>query len=448
MKLYLFDTLSNSKKEFIPLVENEVSMYFCGPTVYNNPHIGNLRPAVVFDVLKRVLTKLRYNVTLVSNYTDIDDKIINKALEEHKTEKEVSEYYIHIYESVLSDLNILKHYENPKVSNYMDKIIDFIDDLIKKGYAYKSGDDVFFETLKIKDYGCLSKMNIDVLEHGSRISINDNKKNDSDFVLWKKTNDDGIKFDSPFGKGRPGWHTECVVMVNSVFNKPVIDIHGGGFDLKFPHHENEIAQSEAHNNTKLANYWMHVGFVNINNEKMSKSLGNVVTAEEAIKQYSGNALRMFFISNHYRSLINYSDENMIESKQKIEKYISTLQKLKNRFYLNDLTIAKHIDEELYNKFLTELCDDLNVANSLVYIEQVIKQINQSIRQNKVNKELEETLFSTLYEMLDTLGFKIELKELTNEIKATYKKYLIAKQNKDFEQSDKLRIELIKEGAIL
>lgn len=447
MKIRLFDTLTNSKRDFIPLKDNEVDIYYCGPTVYNYPHIGNMRSVVVFDVLTRFLQTQNYKVRCVRNYTDIDDKIINKALQENKTEKEISEFYIDSYAKTCDDLNVLKMYETPKVSNYMDKIINFIDVLLEKKAAYKAGDDVFFSTSSVSDYGCLSKMKIDVLEHGSRIQINSNKKNETDFVLWKKTDDNGIKFDAKFGKGRPGWHTECVVMVNSVFNKPLIDIHGGGFDLKFPHHENEIAQSMAIHNTKLANYWMHVGFVNVNNEKMSKSLNNDLKAKDIIEQYGGNALRMFFISTHYRSPINFTSDNILDCKQKIEKYIEALQKLKNRFYLNFETIIDKTDLDILNKFFESLADDLNISNALVYVEQLTKLINQSFRFSKIDVEKESTYYNTLYKMLDTLGFKVELKSLKEEDRQLFLEYNQAKANKNYELSDKLRETLQKKGAI-
>lgn len=447
MKIKLFDTLTNSKRDFIPLKDNEVDIYYCGPTVYNYPHIGNMRSVVVFDVLTRFLQTQNYKVRCVRNYTDIDDKIINKALQENKTEKEISEFYIDSYAKTCDDLNVLKMYETPKVSNYMDKIINFIDVLLEKKAAYKAGDDVFFSTSSVSDYGCLSKMKIDVLEHGSRIQINSNKKNETDFVLWKKTDDNGIKFDAKFGKGRPGWHTECVVMVNSVFNKPLIDIHGGGFDLKFPHHENEIAQSMAIHNTKLANYWMHVGFVNVNNEKMSKSLNNDLKAKDIIEQYGGNALRMFFISTHYRSPINFTSDIILDCKQKIEKYIEALQKLKNRFYLNFETIIDKTDLDILNKFFESLADDLNISNALVYVEQLTKLINQSFRFSKIDVGKESTYYNTLYKMLDTLGFKVELNSLKEEDMQLFLEYNQAKANKNYELSDKLRETLQKKGAI-
>ena len=265
--------------------------------------------------------------------------------------------------------------------------------------------------------------------------------------MWKKTDDNGIKFDAKFGKGRPGWHTECVVMVNSVFNKPLIDIHGGGFDLKFPHHENEIAQSMAIHNTKLANYWMHVGFVNVDNEKMSKSLNNDLKAKDIIEQYGGNALRMFFISTHYRSPINFTSDIILDCKQKIEKYIEALQKLKNRFYLNFETIIDNTDLDILNKFFESLADDLNISNALVCVEQLTKLINQSFRFSKIDVGRESTYYNSLYKMLDTLGFKVELKSLKEEDRQLFLEYNQAKANKNYELSDKLRETLQKKGAI-
>ncbi|HCJ37070.1 MAG TPA: cysteine--tRNA ligase, partial [Erysipelotrichaceae bacterium] len=283
MKIY--NSFTNQKEEFKPIEEGKVGIYVCGPTVYNYVHIGNTRPMIIFDVLRRTFEYLGYDVTFVSNYTDVDDKIIKKAKEEGVSEKELTEKYIKAYEDVRNGLNIETPTHTPRVTETMDKIIAFVAALIEKGYAYESQGDVYFRVSKIKDYGHLSGIHVEDLIQGAseRTSTEDDDKKESslDFALWKKTNE-GIQFDSPWSKGRPGWHTECVVMINDIFGRGLIDIHGGGYDLKFPHHENEIAQAIAYSNTHLANYWMHNQMININGEKMSKSLGNVLWAKDLL----------------------------------------------------------------------------------------------------------------------------------------------------------------------
>ena len=280
MEVKIYNSLTNKIEVFEPIHKNKVNMYVCGPTVYNYVHIGNMRPVVVFDTFRKFLTYIGYDVKYVSNYTDVDDKIIKRAQELNKPESEITEFYIKAFEDDLHNINALKPDVTPRVTEYMSQIIAFIDQLVKTDYAYDIDGDVYFRVEKIKDYGKLSNTKIEDLLVGARIDENSKKESPLDFTLWKKTNV-GINWDSPWSKGRPGWHTECVVMINSIFPGGLIDIHGGGFDLKFPHHENEIAQSEAYNKCSLANYWMHNGFININNEKMSKSLGNVITAHDA-----------------------------------------------------------------------------------------------------------------------------------------------------------------------
>lgn len=311
-EIYLYNSLTNKKELFKSINKGQVNIYVCGPTVYDDPHIGNLRPAVDFDLLKRLFLYVGYNVKYVSNYTDVDDKIINRAIKENKTEKEISEYYINEYEKILSSLNILPAEVHPRVTNYMDKIIKFIDELVKKNAAYQVKDDVYFRVNSVSDYGTLSNIKLDDLQAGARIEENSDKENPFDFVLWKKTAK-GITWPSPWGDGRPGWHTECCVMIDDIFRN-TIDIHGGGFDLKFPHHTNEIAQFEANYNKPLANYWMHNGFININNEKMSKSLMNGFLAKDFINEHGGLFTRYLLLTTYYKipflsnSLLNESDK--------------------------------------------------------------------------------------------------------------------------------------------
>ncbi|MBQ6817456.1 MAG: cysteine--tRNA ligase, partial [Bacilli bacterium] len=297
MKLY--NSYSLKEEEFKPIKEGEVSMYVCGPTVYNHAHIGNARPIVVFDTLRRVFEALNYKVKFVSNFTDVDDKIINKALEEGVSEKEIAERYIKAYNDVRNSLNIIPIDVTPRVTETMDEIIDFIDKLVKEGNAYEVDGDVFFSVESDKKYGELSHQKLEDLDAGARVNIGDTKRNPLDFALWKKT-DKGIKWNSPWGEGRPGWHTECVVMIGKEFNGGMIDIHGGGKDLKFPHHENEMAQSECVNHHHLANYWIHNGMLETKGGKMSKSLGNTSWAKDVIKEYGSNLVRWFLLSAKYR----------------------------------------------------------------------------------------------------------------------------------------------------
>ena len=318
MEIKLFNSLTNEIENFVPLKKGEVSIYTCGPTVYDYVHIGNLRPVVVFDVLRNLFEYLGYKVIFVSNYTDIDDKIINKALSEGVSEEVISNRYIKAYEENVKELNANVPTVTPRVSESIEEIIDFISVLIKKGGAYENDGEVFFDVTKDSNYGELSHVNPDELEHGSRVEENAKKKHPGDFLLWKKTSE-GITFSSPWGEGRPGWHTECVVMINKTFNKPLIDIHGGGFDLKFPHHENEIAQSRIYGGTHLANYWMHNGFINVNNEKMSKSLGNTLTGNDFINKYGGNVLRLLLLSSHYRAPLNVTEEVIESSENRLKE---------------------------------------------------------------------------------------------------------------------------------
>ena len=295
----IFNTLTNKLEEFKPITPNVVNMYVCGPTVYNYAHVGNMYPVIVFDMVYRYFKYLGYEVNYASNFTDVDDKIINAALELEATEKELTDKFIKIYLEDVQSLNCLDITYRPRVTENMATIIEFIALLLEKGYAYKNGDDVYFDVSKIEDYGCLSKQNLESLAYGNRIEVADTKKNPYDFVLWKKT-DKGITWDSPFGKGRPGWHTECVVMINNIFHGK-IDIHGGGVDLKFPHHENEMAQSKAALNHGLANIWMHNGHIMVEGAKMSKSLNNFIIARDLIKEYPANVIRLAFLKNQYRA---------------------------------------------------------------------------------------------------------------------------------------------------
>jgi len=438
----LYDTYQAKVREFVPIEEGKVSIYYCGPTVYNYVHIGNMRPVVTFDLLERVMKACGYEVHMISNYTDIDDKIIKRALEEKKSEKELSDYYIKAYEENLKGLNILPLENHPRVSNYIPEIVDFISKIMDNGYAYKAGGDVYFSVTDDPGYGKLSKMNVDDLISGSRVETNEAKKSPMDFALWKVTDDKGIKFDTKLGSGRPGWHTECVVMINSYFKKPTIDIHGGGFDLKFPHHENENAQSWAYSGKNLANYWMHVGFINLNNAKMSKSLGNIVLAKDAIEKYGGNVIRYLFISTYYRSPINFSSEAVETARVEVEKLEKFSDSFQVKFALNGLEPSDGINSEEFDEFLGYLADDLNVANAITVLDKVIKEGNKALRNSRTSNEELFKCYNTFNKMIDTLGLKFERKVVSEEDKKIYDDYLAAKKERNFDKSDKLREKLI------
>ena len=445
MEIRIYNSLTNKVEPFKPINEGKVSMYVCGPTVYNFVHIGNMRPVVVFDTFRRFLTYIGYDVEYVSNYTDVDDKIIKRAIELNMSESEVTKMYIEAFEEDLKNINALKPNVTPRVTEYMNQIIDFIDRLVKNGSAYVVDGDVYFRVEKIKDYGKLSNTRIEDLLVGARIDENSKKESPLDFTLWKHT-DVGIKWDSPWSKGRPGWHTECVVMINSLFENGHIDIHGGGFDLKFPHHENEIAQSEAINHHAIANYWMHNGFININNEKMSKSLGNVVTAHDALKKYGGNSVRLLLISTHYRAPVNFSEELLLANAKELTKITNVMKQLAVLLQLNDIELNGKC-ATFIKPFLNALDDDLNTANALSELYNVIRQANQAMRTKEVDLKLLEQLFATIRDEVSILGLNIAYPTLNNDDKKLLIEYNLAKANKDFATSDSIRSKLIERNIL-
>ena len=441
MEVKLYNSLTNQKEVFKPIKENEVTCYVCGPTVYNFVHIGNMRPVVTFDILRRLFIRLGNKVTFISNFTDIDDKIIKQAKEEGVSEKEIAEKYIEAFEQDRENIHSLKPDYQPRVTNTMKDIVDFIDQLVQKGFAYEVNGDVYFRVNKIKDYGTLSNMKIDDLVVGARIDENSLKESPLDFTLWKKT-EEGIKFDSPWSMGRPGWHSECVVMINKLVPGGHIDIHGGGFDLKFPHHENEIAQEEALHNHKIANYWMHNGFINVDNVKMSKSLGNVKRAVDLLKEYGGNTVRFVLINSYYRTPVNFSDELLLSAKKEVEKIEQTYSKLSIKLQLAGISLDSYNKELKSNEFIDALCDDLNTPNALTEMYKILKEANVALRANPSDLNLLTQLFFTLKDMIDLLGLKFDLVKLTSEDIALYEEYNLSKANKDFEKSDQLRRILI------
>ena len=445
MNIKFYNSLSNSLEDFVTQEDKKVSMYVCGPTVYNHPHIGNMRPVVVFDTLRRFLTYAGYNVTYVSNYTDVDDKIIKAAKQEGKSEKELTDFYIAEFEKTLKGIGSQVPNITPRVTEYMDKIIAYVDNLVKIGAAYVVDGDVYFRVEKIKDYGALSGINVEDLRVGARIEENTQKESPLDFALWKKTTE-GIQWDSPWGKGRPGWHTECCVMIDTIFPKHLIDIHGGGYDLKFPHHENEIAQSEATHGNKIAKYWMHNAFINFGNEKMSKSLGNVVYAKDMIAQYGGPVTRLVILNAHYRQPVNFTEETVKEAQQEIARMQMAYKQAALKLQAAGVDLQN--GQPVYiNKFIEALANDLNTANALAELYNLLKDINQQIRNRDTDYDVLNNQFKTLNDMFYFLGLDITYVKFDDNISALYKEYLESKENKDFAKSDEIRKLLIEKGVM-
>ena len=445
MNIKFYNSLSNSLEEFKTLEDKKVSMYVCGPTVYNYPHIGNMRPVVVFDTLRRFLTYVGYDVTYVSNYTDVDDKVIKAAKQEGKSEKELTDFYIAEFEKTLKGIGSQVPSITPRVTEYMDKIIAYVDNLVKIGAAYVVDGDVYFRVEKIKDYGALSGINVDDLRVGARVEENTHKESPLDFALWKKT-EEGIKWESPWGLGRPGWHTECCVMIDTIFPKHYIDIHGGGYDLKFPHHENEIAQSEATHGNKIAKTWMHNAFINFGNEKMSKSLGNVIYAKDMIAQYGGPVTRLVILNAHYRQPVNFTEDTVKEAQQVVLRMQMAYKQAALKLQANGVNLEE--GKPVYiDKFLDALADDLNTANALKELYDVLKEINQQIRNRETDYVLLNNQFKTLTDMFYVLGLDITYVKFDDNISRLYKDYLESKENKDFSKSDEIRKALIEKGVM-
>ncbi|RHN00300.1 cysteine--tRNA ligase [Dielma fastidiosa] len=442
----LFNSLHNKVEAFKPMNENEVSMYVCGPTVYNYPHIGNARPIIVFDTLKKTFEALGYKVKFVSNFTDVDDKIIKKAIEMNVDEKTITEHFINAYNADRQSLNADLPDVTPKVTETMDEIIDFIKLLVDKGFAYEIDGDVYFRVNKIDDYGQLSNQQIEDLMVGARIDENALKENPLDFTLWKKT-EEGIKWDSPWSKGRPGWHSECVVMINNEFHQHQIDIHGGGMDLKFPHHENEIAQSEAAYGTHIANYWLHNGMVNIDGEKMSKSLGNVIWVKDIVEKLGGNVVRWLMLSAHYRAPLNLNDQAVETAQTELEKIKTSLKQAYVKLGLAGIELTGNPDETLWQAFLDAMSDDLNTPNAFKALFDTNKQLNAAVRTREIDYGRVAALVITIEKMLYVLGIKLDRIVLSDDDKDVFANWNQAKAEKNFEAADQYRAVLMERGLL-
>ena len=453
MKLY--NTLTRTKEEFVPLEEGKVKMYVCGPTVYNFIHIGNARPFIMFDTLRRYLQYKGYEVTFVQNFTDVDDKIIKRGHEEGISPEEVANKYIDEYFVDADGLGIKRADVHPRVTDNIQQIIDFVKDLEDKGYAYEVNGDVYFDTKKFEGYGKLSRQNQDELEAGARIEVNDQKRHPMDFVLWKSKKEGEPGWNSPWGEGRPGWHIECSVMSNRYLGE-TIDIHAGGQDLAFPHHENEIAQSEARSGKVFSNYWVHNGYININNEKMSKSKGNFFTVRDISKQYDLEIVRFFMLSAHYRNPVNFSDEMLNQAKAGLERLYNAKEKLE--FTISNLSESSIRDEEkeLVNelesyktKFINAMEDDLNTADAVSAIFELSKFINTNVNEESSLEFAKMCLdkFNELTEVLNIVNKKND-DILDKDIEDLIQKRTDAKKNKDFKLADDIRQELLNKGIIL
>ena len=445
----LFNTLTNKKEEFKPIEEGKVSIYICGPTVYNHAHLGNTRPMIVFDVLRRTFEYLGNDVTFVSNYTDVDDKIIKAAKAEGITEKELTDKYIKAYEDVRAGLNIEDPTYKPRVTETMPEIINFIQALIDKGYACEVDGDVYFRVTKVKEYGMLSGIKVEDLIAGASdrtLSVDDKKKESTtDFALWKKTNE-GIQFDTPWSKGRPGWHTECVVMINKLFKDGKIDIHGGGQDLKFPHHENEIAQSMAYNGHPIANYWMHNQMINIDGEKMSKSLGNVLWAKDLIVEFGCNVFKWLMLSTHYRNPLNMTDDVIAGVRKEVSKAENATKSASLYLQVNHVP-AHDYKKETVDAMVNALEDDLNTSLALTQILDQVKVLNQVMRVREKDNDVIATEYATLVKMGDVLGFLFEGTKLSEEDIALYEEWNAYKKEKNFDEADRVRKELTERGIL-
>ena len=455
----IFNTLTRRKEEFVPLEEGKVKMYVCGPTVYNLIHIGNARPMIIFDTVRRYMEYKGYEVNYVSNFTDVDDKIIKKAIEEGVSAEEISTRYIKECKKDMADMNVKPATTAPQATQEIQGMIDMIQTLIDKGYAYPAADGtVYFRVKKFKEYGKLSHKNLDDLQSGFRslkVSGEDQKEDPLDFVLWKPKKEGEPSWPSPWCDGRPGWHIECSVMSKKYLGEE-IDIHAGGEDLIFPHHENEIAQSEAANGKEFAKYWMHNGFLNIDNRKMSKSLGNFRTVRQIGEQYDLQVLRFFMLNAHYRSPLNFSADLMEAAKNSLERILEAAGKLSDR---KDNAAVENITEEelallkeaegFVTKFEAAMDDDFNTADALAAIFELVKFANTNVNENS-SKEFAAGLYEELFKLSDVLGLKIEKKEeiLDKEIEDLIQERQAARKAKDFKRADEIRDELLKKGIIL
>ncbi len=452
MSINIYNTLTKEKELFKPIVDGEVKMYVCGPTVYNYIHIGNARPAIVFDTVRRYLEYKGYDVTYVLNFTDVDDKIIDAAEKAGENVQQLANRFIDAYLKDVKDLGVEEATYHPRVTDTIDDIIAFISGLVDKGYAYAVDGDVYFKPRAFKDYGKLSDQSIDELRAGARIKVGEKKEDPLDFALWKKAKDNEIAWDSPWGKGRPGWHIECSAMAKKYLGD-TIDIHAGGQDLTFPHHENEIAQSEALNEKPFANYWMHNGYMNIDDEKMSKSLGNFILARDLIEKYDPMVIRFFMLSVHYRNPINFTDHLLLSSKNSLERITTAYTNLEHRkktssgighqkeIWLDKIRQHRHDFEKAMN-------DDFNTANAITVLFDVTKDANLYLKENQTEIDVIQAFQDEVKTLLNVLGIQLENEELLDEeIDALIVERNEARKSRNYDRADEIR-DLLKEKNII
>ena len=451
----VYNTLNKKKEEFIHLTPGEVKIYDCGPTVYNFFHIGNGRTFIVFDTIRRYFEYRGFKVDFVQNFTDIDDKMIKKANEEGTTVKKIGDTYIKEYYQDADALNIERATVNPRATEFIGEIIKFVKGLVDKGYAYEVDGDVYFSTKKFEGYGKLSGQNIEDLQSGARISVDERKKDPMDFAIWKAQKPGEPAWNSPWGMGRPGWHIECSCMAKKLLGE-TIDIHAGGSDLKFPHHENEIAQSEALTGEPFARYWLHSAFVNVNNEKMSKSLNNFFTAREILERYDADVIRFLMLSAHYRQQLNFSEDLLESAKASVERIYNAIGNLEN---LIDEVSREEMNEEekayleslnkYKEKYIEKMDDDFNTADAITAIFDLIKDTNTNITIDS-SKELAQKALELIRELGAPLGMfqKSTKGNLEEEIEALIAKRQQARKDRDFALADKIRDELKDRGIVL
>lgn len=454
MAIQIYNTLTRKKEPFEPLEQGKVKMYVCGPTVYNYIHIGNARPAIVFDTVRRYFEYRGYDVQYVSNFTDVDDKLIKAAKELNTDVTTIAERFIQAYFEDVSALGVKQADVHPRVTECIPEVISFIETLVEKGFAYEVDGDVYFRTREFEGYGKLSQQPVDELQAGARITVGDKKEDPLDFALWKAEKEGEISWDSPWGKGRPGWHIECSAMIHKYLGE-TIDIHAGGHDLTFPHHENEIAQSEAMTGKPFANYWMHNGYININNEKMSKSLGNFILVHDIIQQYSPQVIRFFMLSVHYRHPINFSEDLIQSAQNGFERIQTVLQNVKHRLE-KTVNLGEKDDEWLAiigqyrEQFIEEMDDDFNTANAVSILFELSKEANKYLQEANTTEKVLMEFLQIFNEILTVLGINMETKEalLDEEIEELIQKRNEARKERNFQLADQIRDQLKEQGIIL
>ncbi|WP_079915001.1 cysteine--tRNA ligase [Paenibacillus sp. 32352] len=453
MALKIYNTLTRAKETFQPLEPGKIKMYVCGPTVYDYIHIGNARPVIFFDVVRRYLEFIGYDVTYVVNFTDVDDKLIKRAAQMELTVPEVADMFIQKFYEDTEGLGVRKATLNPRVTENIDEIIAFIDGLVEKGYAYENGGDVYFRTTKFDEYGKLSHQNLEELQFGIRVEVDDRKENPQDFVLWKAAKPGEISWSSPWGEGRPGWHIECSTMVHKYLGN-TIDIHGGGQDLQFPHHECEIAQSECFTGHTMANYWMHNGYININNEKMSKSLGNGVNVNQLLKTISPQVIRYFMLSAHYRNPLNFSDETIEQAKNGLARIDNCIANIKHRLAsaaegVASEEVARSVAEVL-NQFTAKMNDDFNTPDAITSVFELVNIANPYVQLENVTQGTLNLLLEHFEKMDSILGIlsKAEEELLDEEIEQLIVERTEARKSKNWARADEIRNLLTERGILL